>query len=406
MKIKRSDLTAKILTLVIAIFLWSYVMSEENPDEKREYKNVTVNYTNEAALDRQGLVIMEPQEVKVDVWVTGKRNDFSKNKFNASNIYAQIDLSGYSEGQVKVPVTVGILEQSSGIRVLNYEPKEVLFSFDSIISKEIPVDIEFQGALSEDNVQETAIARPQSIVIRGPKTWINEVQKAQAIVDLTGKEDDFKISTPVKILNDNGEEVRGLEKDPGFVDISVPISRTMELPIELVTINELPDNYAITDIQINPETVVVKGDNSVTELTEIKSIAIDINSMLEKEIMEIELNLPEGVTLLNEAQEISISYTINEIITNTLEFSSEDIEIRNLEEGFDVEYDLQQIYTIQLIGYDSDLEEINLEDLNLYINLENYETGEHQVEINWEEVDKLSIGEVEPPSVKINIIEE
>ncbi|HZH93708.1 MAG TPA: CdaR family protein, partial [Tissierellaceae bacterium] len=166
MKMGKSDVTAKILTLVIAIFLWSYVMSETDPVQTQEYRNVTVSYTNTAALDRQGLVIMDPEEVKIDVRVTGKRSDFSQ--FSSSKIYAQVDLSGYSEGQVKIPVTVGLLDQSSGIRVINHEPKEVLFTFDRIVSREIPVTMDYQGTLPENYVRGDTVSRPQSILVSGP----------------------------------------------------------------------------------------------------------------------------------------------------------------------------------------------------------------------------------------------
>jgi YbbR domain-containing protein len=405
MKMGKSDVTAKILTLVIAIFLWSYVMSETDPDQTQEYRNVTVNYTNTAALDRQGLVIMEPEEVKIDVRVSGKRSDFSQ--FSSSKIYAQVDLSGYSEGQVKIPVTVGLLDQSSGIRVVNYEPKEVLFTFDSIVSREIPVTIDYQGTLPESYVRGDAVSRPQSILVSGPRTWINEVDRAQGVVDLTDRTENVVVSTPIKILDDGGEEVRGLEKEPGFVDVTVPIYRTVELPVELVTINELPDNYAITDIEISPETVAVKGDNSVSQLTELRTAEIDINSMLENDSILVELALPEGVTLLDPDQEIRVNYQIREVVTTTLQFTFDDIELRNLQEGLAVEPLIQdQVYTLELTGYDVELEEITLENINLYLDLEEYETGEQEIEILWEELESLSIGNVEPQIVQIDIIEE
>jgi YbbR domain-containing protein len=405
MKMGKSDVTAKILTLVIAIFLWSYVMSETDPDQTQEYRNVTVNYTNTAALDRQGLVIMEPEEVKIDVRVSGKRSDFSQ--FSSSKIYAQVDLSGYSEGQVKIPVTVGLLDQSSGIRVVNYEPKEVLFTFDSIVSREIPVTIDYQGTLPESYVRGDAVSRPQSILVSGPRTWINEVDRAQGVVDLTDRTENVVVSTPIKILDDGGEEVRGLEKEPGFVDVTVPIYRTVELPVELVTINELPDNYAITDIEISPETVAVKGDNSVSQLTELRTAEIDINSMLENDSIPVELALPEGVTLLDPDQEIRVNYQIREVVTTTLQFTFDDIELRNLQEGLAVEPLIQdQVYTLELTGYDVELEEITLENINLYLDLEEYETGEQEIEILWEELESLSIGNVEPQIVQIDIIEE
>ena len=405
MKMGKSNVTAKVLTLVIAIFLWSYVMSETDPDQTQEYRNVTVNYTNTAALDRQGLVIMEPEEVKIDVRVSGKRSDFSQ--FSSSKIYAQVDLSGYSEGQVKIPITVGLLDQSSGIRVINHEPKEVLFTFDGIVSREIPVTIDYQGSLPENYVRGEALSRPQSILVSGPRTWINEVDRAQGVVDLTDRTENAVVSTPIKILNDSGEEVRGLEKEPGFVDVTLPIYRTVELPVELVTINELPDNYAITDIEISPQQVAVKGDNSISQLTELRTVEVDINSMLENDSIQVELALPEGLTLLDPNQEIRVNYQIREVVTTSLDFSFEDLDIRNIQEGLVVEPLLQdQVYTLELTGYDIELEEITLEDITLYLDLEGYETGEQEIEILWEELENLSIGNVEPPVVQIDITEE
>lgn len=73
MKGKKNDITVKIFSLIIAIILWSYVMDQKNPEITNEYKNVTVNLTNVSALDRQGLVVMEPSEVKVNVKMTGKK---------------------------------------------------------------------------------------------------------------------------------------------------------------------------------------------------------------------------------------------------------------------------------------------------------------------------------------------
>lgn len=405
MKMGKSDVTAKILTLVIAIFLWSYVMSETDPDQTQEYRNVTVNYTNTAALDRQGLVIMEPEEVKIDVRVSGKRSDFSQ--FNSSKIYAQVDLSGYNEGQVKIPITVGLLDQSSGIRVVNHEPKEVLFTFDRIVSREIPVTIDYQGSLPESYVRGEAVSRPQSILVSGPRTWINEVDRAQGVIDLTDRTENSTVSTPIKILNDSGEEVRGLEKEPGFVDVTLPIYRTVELPVDLVTINELPDNYAITDIEINPERVAVKGDNGISQLTELRTVEIDINSMLDKDSIQVELDLPEGVTLLNPDQEITVNYQVREVVTASLEFSFEDLELRNIQEGLAVQPLMQdQPYVLDLTGYDVELEEIGLEDIILYLDLEGYDIGVQEVEIMWEDLDSLSIGSVEPPVVQIEITEE
>ena len=51
-----------------------------------------------------------------------------------SDIIAQVDLNGYSEGNVKVPVYVQV---PSDVRIVDYSPKEILFKFDKIIRKKV-----------------------------------------------------------------------------------------------------------------------------------------------------------------------------------------------------------------------------------------------------------------------------
>src|SRR5690606_6643353 len=105
-KEKKNDLTLKIFALVIAIILWSYVMSEVNPPFTSEFRNVNVDFINESALEKQGLVVMEPKSANIRVSVSGRRSEVLQ--VSGSDIIAQVDLNGYSEGNVKVPVYVQV----------------------------------------------------------------------------------------------------------------------------------------------------------------------------------------------------------------------------------------------------------------------------------------------------------
>ncbi len=48
-------------------------MSIENPEISKEYKNINVNLFNVSELERQGIVVMEPKDVKINVKVIGKK---------------------------------------------------------------------------------------------------------------------------------------------------------------------------------------------------------------------------------------------------------------------------------------------------------------------------------------------
>lgn len=403
---RKSDITPKILTLVIAIFLWSYVMSEENPVIVNRYRNVAVTYANTSALDKQGLVIMGPEEVKIDVRVNGQKAEMDK--FLSSSIFAQVDLSGYSEGQVKIPITVGILDQTSGITIVSYEPKEVLFTFDRIITKEVPITVTTSGELPENYVHGDILTRPQSILLRGPRTWVNEVQSAVAILDISSKTEIMNLSVPVKAVDDSGEEVRGVEKEPGIIDITLPVFKTTFVPIQLMTINELPEGMALVDIVISPSEIMIKGDNSVDLIDKIESLPIDVNTLLGKNSAELTLNLPGGVSLLDSGQKISMTYKVEETVESIQQFSFEQVTFINLEEGLKLE-DIQRdlVFTVTLKGYKSGFEDFDIVGmLKPTIDLEGLQTGSHEVGITFEKIPNLSIETMLPGTAIIILREE
>ena len=404
MKKRKNDITAKILTLVIAMFLWSYVMSDTNPQITREIRNISVTYLNTAALDRQGLVIMDPEDVKINVRLSGNKMDLDK--IDGSSIFAQVDLSGYSEGQVRVPITVGLLDQTSAIRVESSDPKEVLFTFDRIITREIEPVVDLTGELGEDYLLGDITTRPQSILLRGPRTWINQVAKVSALVDISGRTNTMNLAVPIKILNDSGEEVRGIEKEPGLIDMTIPIFRAVNLPIELLTINELPDNFSITNIEISPSIIRVKGDNSIVNLTKIETVEVDINQLLETSAMEVQLNLPEGVTLVDPTQRITISYNVEETITEEIEFGFDDIVFTNLSEGLVVDEDAQeQTFILEITGFRSVIENLTTDDFGITANLDGLSQGSHQVQISFTQINNVSYVNEQPISVIVNLIE-
>lgn len=403
---RKSDLTAKIITLVIAIFLWSYVMDKANPEIVNRYRNVAVTYANTSALDRQGLVIMGPEEVKIDVRVSGQKSEMDK--FIASNIFAQVDLSGYSEGEVKIPISVGLLDQTSGITVVSYEPKEVLFTFDRIITKEVPVTVTTVGELPENYVLGDILARPQSILLRGPRTWVNEVYTAVALVDITNKTEITNLSVPIKAVNDSGEEVRGVEKEPGIIDMTLPIFKTVLVPIQLSTENELPEGITLVDISISPAEIIIKGDSSVDSIVKIETLPVDVNTLLDKSSVEVELNLPGGITLLDPNIKVTISYKIEESVELTQQFTLDQVSFINLEEGLEIqEFDTQLVYTVVIKGYKSIIENLNfIEVLKPTIDLSGLESGSHNLEIDFALIPNLEIETLIPNTAIINLIEE
>jgi Uncharacterized protein conserved in bacteria len=405
MEKRNNNLSLKLATLVVAILLWSYVMSEVNPIIRKEFKNITVNYLNVQSLERQGLVIMSPESAKVNVEITGKKKEVDK--VLASNIYAEVDLTGYGEGQVRVPITVKLLNNTADVIVSNISPQEVLFTLEKTITKEITITPETIGEMDEKYVVGDIVSEPETIIIRGPRSWVNEVDRAVATVDVTNKTKDFTDTVPIKLLNSEGEEVVGVEKEPGFAKLTVPILQTKELPVELVIEGDAPENTSITNILLNPSTVKVKGyEQDLNLLENIKTKPVDINQLLDTNMIEVELDLPEGIELVDPTIKVSATYTLEEMIEKTFEIKLSEMKIINLSQDLKLDDEsLEKSVKVTVKGLKNIIDEINKDDLTPTVDLDNLTEGTHQVTLTWPTVDDIVISKVDPETIYINLIQ-
>lgn len=400
---KKNDWTLKIFALLLAIFLWSYVMSEVNPEIIRKYTNIDLEFSNVESLAREGLEIMDPKEAKVSVQVSGKKSDMDN--FSPDSIKAIVDLTGYTEGQKKVPVRVS-LEHMSDIKIVNYEPKEVLITFDKLITKEKNVSIRTVGELAESYVLGDISTKTETILLKGPRSWINEITDVVAFVDLNGRTKDGIITTQIRLLNDDGNDVVGVEKEPSSIDIEIPILRSKEVPINVVTDKELPEEYEMKQMVINPSKVVLKGDSSVLDLTSISTQIVNMDELVNKDEVRVKLDLPKGIELLDPKEEIKVSLSVVESLEKTLEYKLKDLDIRNLADNLKITSELETPIKIIVKGDKDKIENITEASIKMYLDFTGIAAGNHSLEIKVELPNGLVMKNISPGSVNIELEEE
>lgn len=399
---EKSDLTLKIFALIIALVLWSNVMEIENPDKTTLFRNISVEYTNIGALEKNRLVIMEPKEFTVSVEVTGTTKDMMD--FPKESIKAWVDLSGYKEGQVKVPIFTSLDQMSSKYSISKINPKEILFTFDEIITKDKPVTIRTVGSLDDNYVLGDISTKSKQILLRGPRSYVNEVAEIIAVIDLTGRQETDKLkSVPLRLLDDKGNDVVGVTNEPNLIDIDIPVFRTLTLPIELQT--EIPENYEISQVTIKPNRITLKGDKNIVNLTSIPTKPVDIDILMDDIDVAVELDLPSNVTLLNPNEKVTIRLHIVEAFTKTFKYKLEELDIRSLDPNLIIDKDsFTEEIEITLKGSKDIIDNLTKEDLVLYLNLNLYQAGTHRVYIGVDTELDITVKETLPQFVELTII--
>lgn len=378
-------------------------MSEENPFIKKEIRDVEIALSNIDSLEEQNLVIMGPKDPKITVILYGRRNDLDR--IEAEDILASVDLSGYGEGAVKVPVHIEVPDE---VKVVDYYPKEILFKFEELITKDMVVNVETVGELPQDYVLGEPVIKPQSVYIEGPRSWVDSVMNVVATVDITSKMEDINVTVPIKPVDEQGNDVRGVELNQNLVDVFIPIYKVKKVPIELQTEGQLPDNYEITDIEVKPSEIEIKGKKEDLEkINSVKTKPVDINDLIDKRSVVIELDLPEKVSLVDPNQQVTVTLNVEESITKIFRYTLGEINMVNLASNLKVdEADLDQSFTITIKGTSSKIDPINKEDLDIEIDLKDLLAGSHQVEPVVKNAVDFIVANIQPEKLSITIKEE
>ncbi len=400
-KEKNNNLTIKIFALLIAIVFWSYVMNDVNPRITKEYRNINVVYSQTEQLKKSGIVVTSPEEIKVNVKIAGRRNDILA--ITDKDITAKVDLSGYSAGEKRVSIDVDV---PSKVELVDYSPKEVLFDFDNIVNRERPVTVETTGKVASGYILADKEIKPQSVFIKGPKTLVNRVSEVIAYVDVSESTKDLNVTVPIKLVDVDGKEVNGLEKEPNVVDVFIPVKRVKTVPIEIQTEGNIPQGYEMGDIKISPSTVKIMGDED--ELAAVKSIkteVVNISTFLEKESVELKLIIPEGIELAEPSIKPSADIDIHKIIEKTMEYNLDEISVNNLGGGLSIDNNATtpSHIAVTVKGSDKIIEPLTKEDLPLFIDLDGLGEGAHTVPVKVNEINGVEIVNINPSEIQIHL---
>ena len=104
---------------------------------------------------------------------------------------------------------------------------------------------------------------------------------------------------------------------------------------------------------------------------------------VEKEIM-LRDYLPAGLNLVGDVETVSVRCDIEKDGQRVLTLTSADIAVRNLPKNYTMnfEQDLEK-YSVELLGEDAVLADVNIADLGAYVDLTDLSDGSHTLELKF-----------------------
>jgi YbbR domain-containing protein len=115
-----------ILSLLIAIGLWMYVMGSVDPTVTATVRNIPVEKANEKVLKDMGMTATLDSPETVDIVIKGARSDVNEAK--KSDITATVDVSNCEYGKNEAKIDIEFPDKISGVKVDSMSEEKATFT--------------------------------------------------------------------------------------------------------------------------------------------------------------------------------------------------------------------------------------------------------------------------------------
>ncbi len=386
----KNNTKIKVISLLSAILLWLYVMIFVDPSENKLYENVPVTISNMRDLNDKDLVIYPEIELTADIYVSGKLSDIQKTKKENIHISGQINdpIEGNNRVLLKANIDGNVTHKfkDSNIKIINLE---------KVVKEKRTIDIQVES--SSKGKIDKAIPDQDSIRVSGPRVLVNQVQKVIATLDVGNRVDDFTEKLKLYPVDKNGERVEGVDLESSFVNVTVTLLKQKNVPIKINYIENRNNQDILKNYKITPSTINIKGNKDIIEsITYINTKPLDLSSISNNTSKEVALEIPEGI--ITDTKYITIKLEEMKPIREDIIYSDRDIEIRNIEDEFDIsKLNIPNEIKVSFEKKDSS-EPVVKEDILLYIDL-NTPSEDGNYEIKYETNKEINNVEINPNKI-------
>lgn len=406
----KSKLISVAVSILIAFGLWMYVITEVSPNSEWTYYDVPVKLEGETVLKERQLIITGISDTSVDLTLSGNRSDL--NQLDSSNITLKADMTKiYDPGTHKIGYDIilpGHVASNAFNRVNQY-PDSITITVERLLTKEVPVNIIYQGKVPEGYVVRRAdvVMDYEFIKVTGPASVVDQISQAVVNIDLTDKTESISQNFRYTLCNSEGAGVDSemITVNVEEVHVDLVIHRRKEVALT-VTVN--PGGGATeenVDVALDVQSIQVSGSDIALaqvgdslNLGTINLADYDANTKLTFTIPSF-----EGVTNDSGETEVNVTLTFRGLLTR--EFTIEDFVITGVPEGYEAAVITEKL-VIKIRGPVTVISTLKAEDIIATVDFTGEEVGDATIRVQVTFPDTFEgIGVLGKPSVTTSLRE-
>ncbi len=376
----KNKFASAVLSVVVATFLWLYVITTVSPGSKQTFYNIPLVLGNESVLAERGLMITYQSASAVNLELSGTRTDLSK--VNTGNITVKADLSNIYEPGTQISVGYSISYPgnvaSNAFVVESRSPARILLNVERRVSKSIPVEVKWVGSVPDGFIadRDNMLLEYPAIQISGPQSVTDQIEKAIVEVDLTDQRESISWDCQYSLCNAQDEPVDAglITTNADQIHLEVRIQRVKDITLTYHLVEGGGATAANVDITLSTDKIRVSGSEAALDLMGDQLVVgtIDLAEVTTDMNKTFSIPLEEGITNLTGISEVTATITLKGLATK--DFLIRKISVVNVPEGLEVELITQEL-NLQVRGPGSQISKLTAEDVMVVVDFTGAEIG-------------------------------
>ena len=386
-----------VLSLIIAVGLWAYVIGETNPTDTRTFRDIPITFVNGEVLANSNLAVLEASADTMNVTLSGTRSNI--NKISEKDITAVVDLADVAKGTNELKINVRVPDN---VEIEDKSINKVTVVVENSKSKEVDIDVDYQGNFESEEEPITVEMSRESVIVSGPSSLVNKVVSVKAVVAEGKVTDKLKtIKSQLKPVDKSGNEVEKVKLSAESISVTAELAKTKTVPL-IVPINDDAEDTLEKNTTV-PKTITIKGKSSDLENIEsIKTQEVDITEITEDTTIDLVPILPDKIQISDNSSSLVLIVKIQALSSKTFTFDEGDVDLTGLEDDLKGQVKAGKI-EIVVKGTEEAMAAIKKSDLRLSADLGDLGEGTHQVDLTVTCGKTYTSMDISPQKIRVTI---
>lgn len=381
------NFTLKILSIIVAVILWTVIVNIYDPSTSYTFSNVTVTLLNTENLTDKNYSYEVVEGSKISVSVSGPKSIITD--ITASDIVATADLSNVTAYSDYVDIKVSVVKDGNVVEGVEATPKTtaIKLSIENRTTTTFTLESQTTGNLASGYALSNVTLSPTSVDVTGASSVIESIAHAVVSIDLTDASSNLTGDSAITLYDEDYNVVTDdtIELSQASASYSAEIGKTKVVPIKVETTGTPATGYILVGVTQNQSEATIAGSSEDIEGVDaivIPSANLNIEGFSNNREYKFNLSnyVSNDVTIISDGTLI-VTVDIEPQESKVITMDKSAIVVKGLSDDLSLTYSDSGTFDITITGASEVLNSVSASNIAMSIDLSGYQEGTYSVAV-------------------------